>query len=184
MQEVSTLSLLSGWAKPFCRFNNEPRIEDREYRNRLSAPCVITAESTAAFDLNSCLTGAGNDTVVAASVANTIRNKLLSLSFLSDNWDGYGAKPISSQAVSRAAMLVDEAFDEATPVPSVVPVPNGSVQLEWHENNVDLEIEFLSSNKLLVSFDDLDEDISWEKVITDDYTALVQALNRLATHSG
>lgn len=66
---------------------------------------------------------------------------------LQPNWDGHGAKRIDPAAVqtalailSRAAVDIDE--------PYIVPTPGGGVQLEWHPQGVDLELEARADGKV------------------------------------
>ena len=51
------------------------------------------------------------------------------LASLADGWDGYGGAPIT-----EAAMRVARAIH-------VVPTCNGGIQVEWHVNGWDLEVE-------------------------------------------
>lgn len=46
-------------------------------------------------------------------------------------WDGYGAEPVSSDAVRTAQRFV-EALPLNVPVPSIGAEPDGHVTLEWH----------------------------------------------------
>ena len=57
------------------------------------------------------------------------REVVTDLASLSENWDGYGAVPIS-----EAALRVAEAI-------YVVPTCNGGIQVEWHANGWDFEVE-------------------------------------------
>ena len=61
---------------------------------------------------------------------------------LSDNWDGEGAKRIDSAAINRALAAIEQLLPQDAPAPSVVPVPNSGLQIEWHRNGKDLEVEF------------------------------------------
>lgn len=58
---------------------------------------------------------------------------------LPDNWDSYGGAAPSKRtcALSKAvARSMHRAFD----CPQVVPVCDGSILLEWHTSNFDIEI--------------------------------------------
>jgi len=61
---------------------------------------------------------------------------------LQENWDGYGAAQIEEQVAQNALMLLLEVMDNDAPVPSVVPLSDGGVQIEWHRRGRHLEIEF------------------------------------------
>lgn len=62
------------------------------------------------------------------------------------NWDGEGAEKISKYSIEKALTFLKEAIEyiDDFPVPLAVPVPYGSVQLEWDnkDNSEHYEIEF------------------------------------------
>lgn len=66
---------------------------------------------------------------------------LADLLTLPANWDTYGALPIELSVVNQASQLMSEILELEDPAPWVVPMSNGGIQLEWHENGADLEIE-------------------------------------------
>lgn len=47
-----------------------------------------------------------------------------------ENWDGYGAAPVSSNTILNAAKVV-KAIPEGIPIPSLSAEPDGHVTLEW-----------------------------------------------------
>jgi hypothetical protein len=59
---------------------------------------------------------------------------------LSDNWDTYGGKAANVEAVQQSFSLLRSVMQPNSPAPSVVPLSDGGVQLEWHRNKQDLEI--------------------------------------------
>lgn len=62
---------------------------------------------------------------------------------LEANWDSYGAKPISHSSIQEAEQAVRYLCRNFNlPVPRAIPVPSGSVQLEWHTKDWSLEIDF------------------------------------------
>lgn len=63
---------------------------------------------------------------------------------LANGWNSYRAKSVSPKAIHHAARFLREA-ESLIPnlaTPSVVPTVRGGVQLEWHRQGVDVEIEF------------------------------------------
>ena len=108
------------------------------------------------------------------------REQLTDISFLSDNWDSYGARPISPSRIAQACILVQSIADERAPAPSLVPTPEGSIQLEWHSHGVELEVLLTSEADLEVSFEDLlGEQPSYEEVLSYDITPLVEYVHLL-----
>lgn len=66
---------------------------------------------------------------------------LAALAELQDDWDGYGAARIDPAAVRFAQLLIDQLISGGANAPSVLPVPDGGVQLEWSAGPVELEFE-------------------------------------------
>jgi hypothetical protein len=62
------------------------------------------------------------------------------LLWLTDNWTS-GGKRTQKAAVANMLTLLIEVLDNRTPPPSVVPTWRGGVQVEWHRNGIDFEIE-------------------------------------------
>jgi hypothetical protein len=97
---------------------------------------------------------------------------------LPKNWDGYSARRVNPLHVIAAINLLTLVMTENTPIPSVVPTNCGGVQLEWHMNGIDLEIETLSSHRFMVSCDDSEVENEWE--LTADLNELIECLSRLS----
>ena len=53
-----------------------------------------------------------------------------------------GAKSIRPAAAKKMLDVLFSILEDQTPPPSVAPTWNGGVQVEWHRNNVDFEIEY------------------------------------------
>ena len=75
------------------------------------------------------------------AVQTTIR-ALVELLDHDEDWDSYGASRIGLEGIIAAIRYVDSTFHDDAPAPSVVPTSGGGVQLEWHVDGVDREIEF------------------------------------------
>lgn len=70
-----------------------------------------------------------------------ICKNLCQLLDLPPNWDSYGALPIEPYSVATALYILNETFTLNTPRPAIVPTNNGGIQLEWHMEDIGLEIE-------------------------------------------
>lgn len=104
---------------------------------------------------------------------------LVDLLDLPAGWDSYGARPVDRRHVDAALRVLLLIMRHNTPAPSVVPTNRGGVQLEWHTGGIDLEIETLSTQELLVSFEDSTTGDEWEHKISSDLTRLVKCIARL-----
>ena len=106
---------------------------------------------------------------------------LAELLWLPENWDSYGALRIEQEHIEAALETLLAIMQPDTPAPSVVPTNRGSVQLEWHERGIDLEVEMLSQNRILVSFEDLVSRKEWEKEFAaEDLSVLARCVARLS----
>jgi len=105
---------------------------------------------------------------------------LIELLDLPENWDSYGARPISEETAFFALQLLDETMRADTPAPVVVPTNCGGVQLEWHTHGIDLEIEIQSPGRIYVSYEDQRLGKEWEAELTSDLTRLSDALSELS----
>lgn len=83
------------------------------------------------------------------------RRQLKTLSALRMNWDTYGARQISPEAIRTAELILSEIesvpwkYGETNAVPtSVLPVANGAIQLEWQNANDELQLQIRSSKAL------------------------------------
>lgn len=59
---------------------------------------------------------------------------------LKPGWDGPGSQPVTSDALRASLMVLEETMARDTIAPTVVPVSDGGLQLEWHCTGVDLEV--------------------------------------------
>ena len=105
---------------------------------------------------------------------------LVDLLGLAPGWDSYSARPVDRSHVDAALQVLLLTMRHDTPAPTVVPTNRGGVQLEWHTNGIDLEIETLSTQKLSVSFEDAATGTEWEREIVSDLTPLVECIRRLS----
>jgi hypothetical protein len=64
------------------------------------------------------------------------------LATLAVGWDGYGAANIGAATINRALRAIEQLLPQDAPAPSIVPIPDSGLQIEWHRNHRDLEIEF------------------------------------------
>ena len=61
---------------------------------------------------------------------------------LPHDWNSYGAGAIDQNMVLSAMNLITGLLGPTSPVPRVVPLSSGGLQLEWHRKGIDLEVVF------------------------------------------
>jgi len=73
------------------------------------------------------------------------------LSSLPQGWDGYRGSPVSFTCASFAAAMLERLCQENVSAPSLVPGSDGTLQIEWHENLYDIEIDVLSPQNIVAT---------------------------------
>jgi len=108
---------------------------------------------------------------------------LVRLAQMSAGWDSYNAPQIRRDAGHFALEILQAVMRARTPPPQVVPSAAGSIQLEWHEKGVDLELHISAPYEWELWFRDLQdpnaEPISLE--LTDDFSPLRWPIGLLTT---
>jgi hypothetical protein len=103
-------------------------------------------------------------------------NKLTSLPV---GWDGYAGRPVSFTCARFAADLLQRLYDGALPPPSLVPGSDGSLQVEWHINQFDIEIDVLGAFDVMATRHDCLTEQFEEIELTNDFTDLARWITDL-----
>ena len=100
---------------------------------------------------------------------------------LEANWDGENGKPIAPALVSSALKFVDRILmvDFRLPPPSVVPISDGGLQIEWHRAGKDFEIEFSPDGSIRYYYYDSSTGGEQEGSVTHDMSTVQQLLEQL-----
>jgi len=84
----------------------------------------------------------------STSMLITAMRKLDELKNLPEDWDSYGADPISPNAIAKAKSIIisvvksfSNAIGDVVQLTDVIPIADGGVQLEWVGPHAELEIE-------------------------------------------
>ena len=103
------------------------------------------------------LTGAGPGQYVIIRVEEdepkwltTTVERMNELLELQPNWDSYGARCVEKHAVETALEILGTVMRPNTSPPTVVPTVEGGIQLEWHQNHIDLEVEVKPEGQVLM----------------------------------
>jgi hypothetical protein len=109
----------------------------------------------------------------------TVR-ELRALLALPDGWNSYRAARIDPGAILTALELLAQTMTPTTPAPSVVPMSRGGVQLEWHEQGVDLEVSVDPDGHVMAAYEN-EQGTEWEDDLTERHARLAEALAELAS---
>lgn len=107
-------------------------------------------------------------------------SQICELGDLDAGWDSYNARPIDPQCALAAVSFVLQVLSREMHKPAVVPTSRGKIQLEWHRAGADLEIEFESSSKSHVFFEDLRTEEVWERSLVGNFHKLLPYIRRVA----
>jgi hypothetical protein len=89
-------------------------------------------------------------------------DSIQALLLLPEGWDSYEAQPVAIKSIENLIYLLSQGIQLDVPAPSVVPTVSGGIQLEWHRQGIDLEIEIPPSGSPFVSYEDIDSGRKWE----------------------
>lgn len=106
------------------------------------------------------------------------------LTSLPRGWDGYAGLPVSFTCAQFAANLIERLCIDSLPAPQLVPMPDGTLRLEWHMNEFDVEIDVLGPYDVFAYRADLLNDREDELEIQTDFTELSDWVSDLAAERG
>jgi len=73
--------------------------------------------------------------------ANLAEKQLNELLALEPGWDGYRAHEVADVAIQATVEVLDGFMSEAVEFPDLFPLSDGGIQIEWHADGVDIEVE-------------------------------------------
>ena len=108
-----------------------------------------------------------------------IVSRLKDLLQLDADWDSYGAQPVRPESAKTVVELLYNLMSGDTPIPALIPTPDGHVQLEWHTKGIDLEVDIENPALFHVSYEDEETKEEWEGDLQYDVTRLVTFIREL-----
>jgi hypothetical protein len=109
--------------------------------------------------------------------AHPVFSALADLLELRPNWDSYGGLPLTNENFASAIGFLARIMDDDTEPPWVVPLPSGGVQLEWHREDLDVEV-VIDRDRSVVLIEDRGEEL--EAPLGRALSVLLPVLPRLA----
>lgn len=94
-------------------------------------------------------------------------------------WDGYRGKPVSFACANFAAQVLERLYTDSLPPPSLVPGSDGTLQIEWHLNRLDVELDVLGPNKVVAYFNDERSGRDVEIELDNDFTVVTSWLDQM-----
>lgn len=80
-------------------------------------------------------------------------------------WDTYDAKPLADEAVSKARLVLDQLAPDVLASAISVPTVTGGVQIEWHAEGGDFEIEIHPDSDVASIVSQISQGVSTLKLI-------------------
>lgn len=111
---------------------------------------------------------------------NTLEERFNSLVSLPIGWDGYQGRPVSFSCAQFAAQIVESLFNKSVSAPSIVPGSDGSLQIEWHVNGYDIELDVLAPLRVSAFRYDHSTGNEEEVDVEDDFTQIAEWIANLA----
>ena len=108
-----------------------------------------------------------------------LKDRLDKLTSLPRGWDGYNGQPVSFNCAQFAANLIERLYVANVPAPQLVPGADGTLQLEWHMNGFDVEVDVLGPYAVMATRFDHETAMDEEIEIQTDFSELANWIHAL-----
>lgn len=115
-----------------------------------------------------------------AWLAEVLRT-LLKFTALPEHWDSYSGSPLRWDVGMFALNVLSSIMQSQTPAPHLVPSSDGSLQIEWHQKGMDLELYITAPYCCEMSFHDHRTGVSGSEELTGEFTALTAPIAELTS---
>lgn len=115
------------------------------------------------------------DTIIDTNLPSwyhDLEKKFEELTTLQFGWDGYRGRPVSEDNANLAEKIIKQFCLKTSKAPQLVPVSDGTLQIEWHFNNYDLEIHISTLNNIVATRTDIVTDKEEDIEVKTDFRKL------------
>ena len=113
-----------------------------------------------------------------------LKERFNELTSLPRGWDGYDGRPVAFDCAQFAAHLIESLFLRTVRAPQLVPGADGTLQIEWHMNGFDVEIDVLAPYSIVATRFDHVTDVEEEIEIQTDFSELAVWIEALGAQRG
>lgn len=113
--------------------------------------------------------------------ATMFQDRLNELTSLPIGWDGYTGRPVSFQCAFFVANMLERLCRSDVPAPSLVPGGDGSLQVEWHRNRFDVELDVLDAQNVVATRVNHRDDTEEVVELQNDFSKIVDWINDIAS---
>lgn len=154
----------------------------------LKAPSAFQQARPARIPQGANITGALSSSIYRIPTwrsvwVSQLKDRLNELVALPHGWDGYTGSPVSFQCASFVANMLERLYQEDVPTPSLVPGSDGSLQVEWHRNMFDVELDVLDAQNVVATRLNLQTHEEEVFEIQNDFSAIVPWISALSNGS-
>lgn len=108
-----------------------------------------------------------------------LTERLNEITSLPPGWDGYDGCPVSFNVAQFAANLIERLCVADMPAPNLVPGSDGTLQIEWHRNQYDVEIDVLGPYRVVAYRRHQKTGVEQELDLESDFTVLAGWIDEL-----
>jgi hypothetical protein len=166
-------------------FRPATALTDNQFESRSEFPVASLAALTKPKERAFVVSSRGNTyrivvttEPIPAWVEPTI-SAFIAVQTLPDNWDSYRGKKINRDLMNQSLSVLGSIMGATSPAPSVVPLGDGGLQLEWHRNQQDLEVVFAAEDAPRFFYQNRATGVGQEGFASD-FMNLVQLLRGIA----
>ena len=113
-----------------------------------------------------------------------LRARFAELTSLPRGWDGYGGSPVSRSCAVFAIEILERIYRSDVQAPQLVPGGDGTLQLEWHDQGFDIELEIMGANKVVATRYDHHSEQEEELTLEADITMIDKWMEELSSRVG